>query len=363
MNLGKMIVMTRITKMKKIQKIGGVGIQASKSYTSHIRWKSAAISPLTTFPTSSSSIKSSSTKSSSTSPKSTKSSTSPLRTLNTMSSKYRLKIHFSYTKNTCRLLVRDGMNIVFSKKTTIKKKKRMVKTRLAQACLDTPSFQEYMMTVVMRRRSYIDWGKVWLEGRMGYSCVDESLEVLEGEVIAVDTEGHKRGGGAMLGQFADDKSVVFCDLDSSEVRRRVRTFLRDKIIIVCDAEAEMRALGLKTHDRVVDIQGVVGKTEGRKIGLKKLIGRRVGAEFRSMPGWFFASNEDWRLANVDSKRRTYAATDAAATFWLGFHILGLDETNRFSEDGGNVEEPINVDAVTCRLVEECQDHIVKMTIE
>jgi hypothetical protein len=156
----------------------------------------------------------------------------------------------------------------------------------------------------------LDWsvyGDAWMRRRgIAIKLWDPAhLSTLSRDTVAVDTEG----SDARIVQIADGHHVVILEFDAFTSSPVLEFLASCGTIYMFAARGDTERLGF-THRNIVDVQPPCGK------GLKRIVGERLGAQFRKPPDDFYA-DWHWMRYAMDDEHIMYAATDAAATFKLG----------------------------------------------
>lgn len=161
-------------------------------------------------------------------------------------------------------------------------------------------------------QNYIKWGKTILEReyKLYINNVD-SLKLLKNNTLAIDSEGFATNGNypAMI-QIADDKTVVI--FDYMKYHRIIKSFLKEKTIILCGAKNDLKQLKLLQHKKYIDIQPMYNNKSLKKIA-SLLTNNTIN--FHKPHGKFY-TYEKWLFQNIDQEHIDYAAIDAIITYKL-----------------------------------------------
>lgn len=213
--------------------------------------------------------------------------------------------------------------------------KTEAKQKAAVKCMKSPEMIKYInqMNETKQKKkkqqaidanNYIEWGKKILdrEYKLYINNVD-SLKLLIKNTLAIDSEGFATNGKypAMI-QIADDKTVVI--LDYKKYHRIIKSFLKEKTIILCGAINDLKQLKLHKNMKYIDIQPMYNNKSLKKIAT---ILTNNTINFQKPHGNFYAKNK-WEFQNIDQKHIDYAAIDVIITYKLYIKKININNNQK-----------------------------------
>tara|TARA_Y100000389_G_scaffold202403_1_gene247565 strand:+ start:18807 stop:19694 length:888 start_codon:yes stop_codon:yes gene_type:complete len=269
------------------------------------------------------------------------------RTLNELCQYHKFDIDYKYVyldglshnpTYLCTIYIIENKSIIFEIETTgIGKKKS--KNNAAKLCLNSHCLFKYLMKYKNKHEdtnndtdflnnNYIVWGKSIIEYQYTIYINDlNSLELFNNNThIAVDSEGFSPKHIGLLPkiiQIANDNIISI--FDYNRFYSFLKTFLKNKTIILCDAKSDLTQLKL-SNQNYVDIQHEYFLITKENISLKRMASIYAGIPFIKPKGHFY-KYELWDIDNIDEAHLIYAATDAFITFQIYTNIIKHKKLN------------------------------------